>query len=91
MAAVLRKLSTVTDAEAAAKLAALRRVRDAFVLRRGASCSSPTRPCASHFILQEACDTARLVAHGSGAAGDLIGPTANDDVQSCTFFPRGGV
>ena len=53
---VLARLEQVSEAEAEGKLAALRRVRDAFVFRAG---SSPERPCASEYVLSEVCEVAR--------------------------------
>lgn len=53
---MVRALLRVTDAEAAAKLGALRRVRDAFVFRAGSNASSPS---AAEYILEEACAAAK--------------------------------
>jgi len=55
--ALIDRLREVTADEAAAKHRALAAVRAAFVFREG---SSPRRPCASEFVLDEACALARL-------------------------------
>ena len=49
-------LLQVTATDAAAKLEALARVRDAFVFREG---SSPTNPTAAEYILNDACRAGR--------------------------------
>ena len=67
MHAVLARLEKVSAAEAAAKHAALRRVRDAFVWRE----PGHGGPSAADYVLQAACAHIR---RGSGAAvaGDTI-------------------
>ena len=52
MSAVVDRLRAVGEGEARAKHAALRRVRDAFVFRRGSSVEAPSAP---EYILSEAC------------------------------------
>ena len=55
---LVERLSRVTAAEAAAKHAALARVRDAFVLRGGGG-GVDAAPTAADFVLGEACEIAR--------------------------------
>jgi hypothetical protein len=54
--AIIRRLESVTLAEAESKFAALRVVRSAFVFRQG---STPSAPSATDYILAEACSLAR--------------------------------
>lgn len=54
-AEMVQALLAVTPREAAAKLASLERMRDAFVFRDGSSADSPT---AAEHILDEACSMA---------------------------------
>ena len=56
---LVERLSRVTAAEAAAKHAALARVRDAFVLRGGEGGGGDAAPTAADFVLGEACEIAR--------------------------------
>ena len=64
----LRQLGAVSETEAELKLQALRRVRPAFVFRRGSSAASPSAP---EFILGELCAEARRFAapNASGISG----------------------
>lgn len=61
MPGVLRALQALPPDEIAAKRRALRDVRDAFVLRGN---SSPARPTAAEYILDEACHAAKDYAAG---------------------------
>ena len=61
MPGVLRALQALPPEEIAAKRRALRDVRDAFVLRGN---SSPARPTAAEYILDEACHAAKDYAAG---------------------------
>lgn len=65
-ASVLERLSRVTSEEAAAKHAALRVVREAFVFRFG---STPEQPTAAEYILDEACALARRSSNPMPVAG----------------------
>ena len=60
--AVLDRLERISETEAARKLAALRRVRDAYVFRHGATVQHPS---AAHYILGEACAAARRQRTGA--------------------------
>ena len=86
MKAVLERLAAVSEAEARAKLAALRRVHDAFVFRRASTIDQPSAP---HYILSEACAARRRVpVNGSsrfraGGAFDF----ANTNVRRCALGP----
>lgn len=78
--AVLEKLAAVTADEAAAKLAALRRVRDAFVFRRGSTVEAPSAP---EYMLGEMCHEARRAARG--AESDAEEPAAGGDHARCVL------
>jgi|UniRef100_A0A7S3EV51 hypothetical protein len=65
--AVLTKLRAVGEAEAAAKLDALRGVRDAFVFRSGG------RPSAQQQLLAEACAMGRRYRQGVASAPEPVG------------------
>ena len=80
MPALLEALRAVSPAEAAAKHAALRAVRDAFVFREGASRARPTAP---QYILDEACHSARQMRRGGRATQRLVPP----NLTSCTLLP----
>ena len=76
--AVMRQLSAISAAEAATKLAALRRVRDAFVFRKG---SDLAKPSAAEYILSEACAAGRRWLRTGSAA---FAPAAMT-VSRCTL------
>ena len=62
MTGVLQALQALPPSEVAQKRRALQAVRDAFVMRRG---SSPARPSAAEYILDEACQAAQLYSNQS--------------------------
>jgi hypothetical protein len=65
MSGLMATLERVSEAEAAIKLAALHRVRSAFVFRRGSTVAEPSAP---EYILSETCAAARRwQAQGSAA------------------------
>ena len=82
--AVLERLERVSEAEATSKLAALRRVRDAFVFRREATLERPSAP---QFLLGEVCAAARgrrAAVEAKAAAGAApIRPKLN--LRSCVL------
>ena len=67
--AVVQALLAVSPAEAARKLRALARLRDAFVFREG---SSPQQPSAAEFILEEMCRVARQYSTGIRSASQRL-------------------
>ena len=73
---IVDALLAVSAAEAAAKLRALARVRDAFVFRHD---SSPARPSASEYILQEACDSASRLSAAAAALANGSGTATSPD------------
>ena len=85
MAAIVDRLRTVTAAEAAAKHAALARVRDAFVWRAP---EPGGRPSAPDHIFAEACDAARR--HRAAAAAGVGGAAAEQhvDLRRCMLDVR---
>ena len=81
--AALDRLAVIGEAEASNKLAALRRVQDAFVFRHDATLQRPSAP---HFILAEACAAASRFrgANTSGSGGKPVkSPKARVDLGSC--------
>ena len=78
MSAVLARLDSISASEGQAKLAALRRVRNAFLFRSG----SVQRPSAPHFIISEACAAARQWR----ASGSAVNREAfSTNVSRCTL------
>ena len=82
MAAILARLANVSAAEAAAKHAALSRVREAFVFRP--SCS-PGAPCATEHILGEMCDAAVRGGRRGGHQTTESAWAAGGDHQRCVL------
>ena len=85
MAAIVDRLRTVTAGEAAAKHAALARVRDAFVWRAPEPAGRPSAP---DHIFAEACDAARR--HRAAAAAGVGGAAAEQhlDLRRCMLDVR---
>ncbi len=79
MSAVVERLAAIDESEARAKFAALRRVRNAFIFRRG---SSVERPSAPEFILSEACEASRQWRRTGSTA---FAPAGGKDVRRCTL------
>ena len=71
---VLERLASVTSKAAAAKHAALRTVREAFVFRFG---STPEQPTAAEYILDEACALA--------LSNNVPVPVAGGEHRQCTL------
>ena len=82
MAAILARLANVSAAEAAAKHAALSRVREAFVFRPGCS---PGAPCATEHILGEMCDAAVRGGRRGGHQTTESAWAAGGDHQRCVL------
>ena len=78
MARVVETLAALSDREIAAKRRDLAAVRPAFVMRRG-GCTARDGPCASQYVLEEACHTARRLARGGGEEEAMV------DVSRCTL------
>ena len=90
-AAVLRRLATVSRAEAAAKARALRRVHAAFTLRAN---STFERPSAAEYVLAEACDAALRFRRAGGSGSPWWSrqpaPVAGGDrLDRCVVRPLG--
>ena len=84
--AALDRLSRVGEAEAVEKLAALGRVRNAFVFRHGGTLQQPSAP---HYILGEACAAARQQRAAAPAGVAIEPPRRPPDLQRCLLtIPR---
>eukprot|EP00966_Prymnesium_polylepis_P129892 3003795-Prymnesium_polylepis.2 len=85
MSSVLRALDQVTPSKAAAKFAALQRLRSAFVTRMGSSFEAPSAP---EFVLADACELGRsyrrlLVNATAAKTIDASRDWAGGDHQAC--------
>ena len=83
----LRMLRAVTADQARAKLAALRRVRPAFVFRRDSSVDFPS---AAHFILNEACHAIRRFATNGAQLGSINRSSGSAPGADLTYEVKGG-
>ena len=84
--AAVDALARIEYAAAEQKLAALRRVRDAFVFRQDSSLLHPTAP---HYILGEACAAAKR--QRVDILRGVLQPQARVDLGACLLSLRGNV